>query len=458
MNINRINKYIVLFAILLISNIVIFNVLSFDNTKNIKLEYSLQSSESDIFEVYWKSDGDDWSQSNSTNDEYTAYKDNELLDFSIPTDSDQLRIDLGSKEGLVKISDIKLKHLGKQIDITNNIKVFSESNLVEKIHINGDTIEFYCQGNDPFIVIDFANINKDSLFVNDIYLNYMFKIIACVICTFVICLIYKKRITIHNLIVELYRNKTLLWGLAKNDFKTRYAGSYLGVFWAFVQPIITVLIYWFVFQVGFKSAPMNNFPYVLWLISGIVPWFFFSEALMNSTNSLMEYSYLVKKVVFKISILPVVKIISALFVHIFFIAFTILVFAFNGYMPTEYTLQVIYYSVCALILALSISYATSAMVLFFRDLGQIINIVMQIGIWMTPIMWSDTMIPTTYRWILKINPMYYVVQGYRDSFINKAWFWERFNQTIYFWVVTLVLFFIGVVIFKKLKPHFSDVL
>lgn len=458
MNINRIKKYAILSAILLISNILIFNVLNYDNTKNIKLEYSIETNKSDSFEVYWKNDGEDWSQTNSTKDDYKDDKGNKVLKFNIPTNIKQLRIDLGNQEGLIGISNVKLGHLGKQIDITNNIKSFNEANLVEKVNEDDNKIEFYCQGNDPFIIINFSDINKDSLFVNDIYLNYIFKIVACVVCTVVILLLYKKRVTIYSLVKELYKNRTLLWGLAKNDFKTRYAGSYLGVFWAFVQPIITVLIYWFVFQVGFKSAPMNDFPYVLWLISGIVPWFFFSEALMNATNSLLEYSYLVKKVVFKISVLPVVKIISALFVHAFFVLFTMLVFALNGYMPTVYSIQIIYYSICALVLALSMSYATSAMVLFFKDLGQIINIVMQIGIWMTPIMWSDTMIPTSYRWILKINPMYYVVQGYRDIFINKAWFFERFNQTIYFWVVTLILFFIGIVIFKKLKPHFSDVL
>lgn len=455
---NRIKKYLLLFIILIISNVCAINMVNYDNTKNIKLEYSLESFKSDNFEVYWKNANEDWSQQNSVNKKYDSSKGKEVLKFNVPTNSKQLRIDLGNEAGIVKISDIKLEHLGEQIEITDNVKNFIESNYINKMNTNDKAFVFYCDGSDPFIVIDLSNIDKNSLFVNDIYINYVLKIITCITCTIVVCLAYKKRMVIYNLITEVYRNKTLLWGLAKNDFKTRYAGSYLGVFWAFVQPIITVLIYWFVFQVGFKSAPMNNFPYVLWLIVGIVPWFFFSEALLNATNSLLEYSYLVKKVVFKISILPVVKIISALFVHIFFIAITMLIYALNGYLPTAYSLQIIYYSICALIFALSISYATSAMVLFFKDLGQIINIAMQIGIWMTPIMWSDTMIPSSFRWILKINPMYYVVEGYRDAFINHIWLWHKTNQTIYFWLATILLFFVGIIIFKKLKPHFSDVL
>lgn len=262
-----------------------------------------------------------------------------------------------------------------------------------------------------------------------------------------------------GLIKELYQNRKLIFNLAKNDFKTKYAGSYLGVFWAFVQPVITVLVFWFVFQVGFRSAPVQqNVPFVLWLIAGLVPWFFFSDGFTNATNSFMEYNYLVKKVVFKISILPIVKIISAIFVHVFFIAITIMLYAINSKYPTIYMTQILYYSFCAFFLTLGLSYITSAVVLFFKDLGQVISIFLQVGLWMTPIMWSYTMLPEKYRWVLKLNPMYYIVEGYRDTFINHVWFWERYNQTAYFWAISIPVFLIGAIVFKKLKRHFADVL
>lgn len=103
---------------------------------------------------------------------------------------------------------------------------------------------------------------------------------------------------------ELYQNRKLVLSLAKNDFKTKYAGSYLGIVWAFIQPIVTILVYWFVFSVGLKAGTVSDYPFVLYLVSGIVPWFFFQDALNGGTNALIEYNYLVKKVVFKISILP----------------------------------------------------------------------------------------------------------------------------------------------------------
>ena len=241
---------------------------------------------------------------------------------------------------------------------------------------------------------------------------------------------------------ELYQNRKLVLSLAKNDFKTKYAGSYLGIVWAFIQPIVT------------------DYPFVLYLVSGIVPWFFFQDALNGGTNALIEYNYLVKKVVFKISILPIVKIISALFVHVFFVVFALILCACYGYTPSLYTLQIIYYSICTFLLVLGLVYATSAIVIFFRDLTQIISIFLQVGVWLTPIMWDINML-SSHPWLIKLfklNPMYYVVTGYRDSMLGHIGIWNHASWTIYFWVVTILLFGLGSVIFKRLKPHFADVL
>ncbi len=263
----------------------------------------------------------------------------------------------------------------------------------------------------------------------------------------------------------IYAGRKLITRLSVNDFKTKFAGSYLGIIWAFVQPVITVLVYWFVFEKGFKPVPINNAagvetPFVLWLIAGMVPWFFFNDALSGGTRALLDYSYLVKKVVFQIDILPIVKVISSVFVHLFFLAFAVLLFALYGYFPDLYTVQILYYSVCLFAFVLGLSYLTSAVVVFFRDLNQVINIVLQVGVWVTPIMWNiETMdISPALKGIIKLNPLFYVVQGYRDAFIGKIAFWERWELTIYFWVVTLLFFWLGIHVFKKLRMHFADVL
>ncbi len=268
--------------------------------------------------------------------------------------------------------------------------------------------------------------------------------------------------TIFSLPTDIYKNRRLILKLAKNDFKTRYAGSYLGIVWAFIQPVITILVYWFVFSVGFRSGTGDlGVPFVLYLVAGIVPWFFFQDALIGGTNSMLEYNYLVKKVVFNIGVLPVVKIISALFVHCFFVVFTVILYAAYGKFPDVYYFQLIYYSFCVFVLVLGLSYATSAIVIFFRDLTQIINIALQVGIWLTPIMWiAETSLNghETLQKLLKLNPLYYVVSGYRDTFLMKEWFFEHAGWTVYFWVFTILCFLFGSWVFRRLRIHFADVL
>lgn len=261
-----------------------------------------------------------------------------------------------------------------------------------------------------------------------------------------------------NSIKPLKGNLTLIYSLAKNDFKTRYAGSYLGIIWAFIQPVVTVLIYWFVFDKGFKSAPVADFPFVLWLVAGIVPWFFYSESLLNATNCMIEYSYLVKKVVFNIDVLPLVKIVSTFFVHVFFIMVTCVLYYSFGRPLDIHAIQMLYYTTCTFFLSISICYATASIIIFFRDLGQLINILLQFGLWLTPIMWPDKMVGVSNLWILKLNPMYYIVEGYRDSLIRGIWFWEKPVQTAYFFACVIILSVISRSIYIKLKPHFADVL
>lgn len=261
---------------------------------------------------------------------------------------------------------------------------------------------------------------------------------------------------------ELWTSRHLIWKLAKNDFKKRYAGSYLGAFWAMAQPVVTVAMYYVVFDIvmgGNASRTSAEVPFVLFLTAGLVPWFFFSEALNNGTNALREYNYLVKKVVFKISVLPIIKVIAATFIHAFFVCILLIVGVIYGYYPSIYTIQLFYYSACLFIFVLALSYTTCAIVVFFNDLAQMISIALQIGMWATPILWDINTIGSS-KWvgILKLNPLVYIVNGYRSAIYEKQWFFEDFFSTMYFWIVTVILFGIGALIFKRLKTHFADVL
>lgn len=289
------------------------------------------------------------------------------------------------------------------------------------------------------------------------------KILSCGV-ILAACIVFAKWYDkFTSLPVELFQNRRLIWKLAKNDFKKRYAGSYLGAVWAMAQPVVTVLMYYIVFDrifgsVGPKLPNGEVVPYVLSLTAGLVPWFYFSEALNNGTNALLEYNYLVKKVVFKISILPIIKVIAATFIHVFFVGILLILASIYGYYPTIYTVQLLYYSACLFIFVLALSYTSCAVVVFFKDLSQIINIALQIGMWATPILWNINDVNADWVLILKLNPLVYIVNGYRSAIYEREWFFQDFFSTMYFWIVTVVLFGIGALVFKRLKVHFADVL
>ena len=265
--------------------------------------------------------------------------------------------------------------------------------------------------------------------------------------------------TLFRVPLDIYRSRDMFWDLTKNDLQARFVGSIFGVFWAFVNPIITLLLYWFVFQVGLRAGDVGDYPFILYLMSGMIPWFYVQEALNGGTSSLLEYTYLVKKMVFNVGILPVLKVASALFVHVFFLGALLIIACVYGIGIDLYTLQIFYYIICSAFFILGVSYFTAASTAFFKDMTQIINIVLIIGTWLTPIMWNadNTLTPVLHT-IFRLNPFYYVVDGFRDAIIYKRWFWDKPVWTAYFWIVAIAVYIGGVKFFNRLKVHFSDVL
>ncbi|MCR8659818.1 ABC transporter permease [Paenibacillus endoradicis] len=246
--------------------------------------------------------------------------------------------------------------------------------------------------------------------------------------------------------------------LTKNDFKSKYLGTLLGIFWAFFNPILTIVVFLIVFQFGFKSMPVGDYPFTNWLISGIISWFFFTESLGSGTGSIVDNSYLVKKVSFRVSLLPGIKLLSALIIHLFFIGVVVIINWSYGYAPSIYTLQIFYYLPAMILLLMGLTWLTSALYVFFRDTMQIVTTVVSLGFWLTPIFWSFSIVPEQYKIYFMLNPMVYIVEGYRSAFIYQTWFWENPISSVIFWIETLFILVIGIFVFRKLRPQFSDVI
>lgn len=434
-------------------------------SKTVKLEVTLMSDVDQQLEMFYNMTEDDveFNAMQHSADEYSAPEE-QTVTFELSGGVQTLRLDIS--QGTAVIREMKFRYGNESLTITTDQLGRSRIQNQVKASAGENGLELAAEGADPYVVWDASEWNVSGMVEHALDMTMVIlKALLCLIIDVILIIGLRHFKALVQVPREIIENRRLIFNLAKNDFKTQYAGSYLGIFWAFVQPVVTVLVYWFVFEKGLHAGAMNTkagitVPFVLWLIAGIVPWFFFQDALNGATNALMQYSYLVKKVVFKISVLPVVKMVSALFVHMFFVAFAIILYCCYGRFPDLYLLQILYYTLCMFVLVLGISYATCAIVGFFRDLTQIISIVLQVGIWMTPIMWNFDAIqlPSVLRAIFKLNPMYYVVSGYRDAFINKVWFWEHPELTMYFWVLTAAMFGIGMTVFRRLKVHFADVL
>ena len=257
-----------------------------------------------------------------------------------------------------------------------------------------------------------------------------------------------------------YQSRYLIFQLTKRDFKNRYVGSILGLLWAFLQPLAMMVILWFVFEHGLKARTVNaQIPFVAWFFSAVIAWNFFADVVLANTGVLGEYAFMLKKVEFKMAILPAIKIFSSLLIHLIFLLILAVVLICNHIYPSWYWLQIPYFTLALIYLLLGIGLLTSALNIFIRDTYQAVSILIQFGFWLTPVIWNIDMLPGPYRTLIKLNPMVYITEGYRGCLIYKKSLFEvGIHSTLYFWTTSTCILLLGIFIFRKLRPHFGDVL
>lgn len=259
--------------------------------------------------------------------------------------------------------------------------------------------------------------------------------------------------------LSLYHQKNIIRQLVKRDFQNKYLASYIGLPWAFIQPAMSILVIWFAMTYGLKIKTTNSgIPFFPWFICGMIPWFFIAETIISSSNSLIEYSYLIKKTSFKVAIIPFIKIFTALIIHLFFIVVIAFFSIAYGFMPSIYWIQLIYLIFAVFILLSGIGWLISSINVFVRDMSPIVNVIISVLFWATPIMWPYTMLSGNMKYLALLNPFFYIIEGYRYTFLEKAWMFHNIEMTIFFWCTTIIIFIAGALVFKKLTPHFADVL
>lgn len=260
-------------------------------------------------------------------------------------------------------------------------------------------------------------------------------------------------------IKTILKNRKLILKLGRNDFKNRFAGTALGVVWGFVSPFVFMATYVVVFQFILKTRSSGELPFVVWYIPGIAMWMFINDCINSATGSIRAYSYLVKKIVFPVDIIPIISLTSTSIISFFLFAIAIIVCSAFGYFPN--ILLLLYYIICGYALILAFTRLTSAVATLVPDVGQLLGVLMQLFMWLTPIMWNISMLEShkTLYTIVKAMPFAYLVNGFREAFSGgNLIVAEHGLYTIVFWAVVVLLFLWGNIVFKKSKKDFADVL
>lgn len=260
-------------------------------------------------------------------------------------------------------------------------------------------------------------------------------------------------------IKSLIKNKKLIWQLGKNDFKNRFASTSLGSIWGFLQPFVFMFTYVIVFQYILKTGSSGDAPYVVWFLPGMAVWQWLNDSIMSASVSIRTYSYLVKKVVFPVDIIPMISIVASAFVGLFLVLVATIVCMIFGRFPN--LLELIYVIFAAFCFMIAFTRFTSAVTTVVPDFSNLLGIAMQLFFWFTPIIWNLSMVDG-HRMIsilLKCTPFTYLVSVFRDVFLPGNMITENhFLFTIVFWVITAVMFVWGNGVFKRNKKDFADVL
>lgn len=268
-----------------------------------------------------------------------------------------------------------------------------------------------------------------------------------------------------QLLINVFKHRKLILKMGLSDFKNKFSSTSLGMFWGFIQPIILMFMYYLVFTYLLPSqAPNNAIPFSAWFLPGMAMWMFLSDSTLSISQSIRSYSYLVKKMVFPIDMIPFISFISNFIVAIILFSIVTITSAFVGVIPNFLTMfYAIFCAICFIIASTRLFSALSTLV---PDFSRFLETLMQILFWVTPVIWQIgvTKMPPVLEMIAKFNPFTYPVMVIRDAFLGvhstMFAYQENFNYmyTIAFWVITLVFYIYGGYVFNKNKKDFADVL
>lgn len=258
------------------------------------------------------------------------------------------------------------------------------------------------------------------------------------------------------IIKEHLLNLYLIKRLAEFQMKISNKNNYLGIAWEVLNPFIQIMMYWFIFGLGFRSNRMiEGIPFIFWLIVGISMWFFINQGILEGTKAITSKYNQVSKMNFPLSILSSYLVVSKFYSHIVLLIIVTIICWIGGYAPSVYTVQLILFVPYTLFLTMTIALLTSTLGVIIRDTQMLIQAGMRMLFFMSSILYLPT--NTTVLRVIKLNPIYFIAEGYRSSILYNEWFFmNHWKLGIYNILFLVIIYIIAAMLHVKYRDHFAD--
>ena len=259
---------------------------------------------------------------------------------------------------------------------------------------------------------------------------------------------------------NLYKIRFMLRAMALRELKATYVGSFFGFFWAVLNPLCQIAIYGAVFGFFLKGTPPPQYgtkSFFLYLVAGIIPWQFFAQTVGASTGVLFTYRSLVKRAAgFPCEVLPIVSVVSSTVSQLVSVGLLFAIVVAFTHRASPVMLLVLVYLFFAMILCVGVGWILSSLTVFLRDVPQVIGLALTGMFFFLPVVYSAAMVPPKILLVMKLNPMYHVIEGYRlASLTGKP---LPVLDMAYLGISSLLILGVGGIFFRKLKPEFAEVM
>ena len=265
--------------------------------------------------------------------------------------------------------------------------------------------------------------------------------------------------SVGTVLSEIWNNKVRLFRLAKYELKSQHGGTFFGFLWNFMNPAFQILVYWFVFAIGLRRGnDMNGVPYIVWLVIGIICWYYMNQAMLGADMSIINFTDVLKRMKFPIAIVPTKTVASNFITHMCSMVIVFVVVLVSGAKISASIWLLPYYIFAATVFITAYGLFASTINVLFRDFHNFSNTAMRFLFFISPVMWEPDGDNVFLTLIMKINPFAYILGGYRDSILYGRDFLANLDASVIFWVITLVMFIVGCVVHMRFRHKFIDLL